>query len=113
MVVRSRSLRSVRGLWLLVVFVGGLANFTCPVLAQEYIAPTEALTAQEERKKFHLPPGFEIQLVAAEPDVRKPINLNFDHHGRLFATESVEYPFPVEEGKPGRDKVGVFEIDPA
>ena len=33
----------------------------------EHIAATEALPPEEQLKKFHLPPGFEIQLVAAEP----------------------------------------------
>jgi len=112
MTARSRCLLIFRGACLLGAGVAGLLCAVPRAHGQSYIAPTEPLTAQEELKKFHLPPGFEIELVAAEPDVRKPINLNFDHHGRLFATESVEYPFPVKEGTPGRDKVGVFEIDP-
>ena len=40
----------------------------------DLVAPTEPLTAEEQQKLFHLPPGFEIQLVAAEPAIRKPIN---------------------------------------
>jgi hypothetical protein len=48
---------------------------------------------QEQAKLFHLPPGFHIELVAAEPDVPKPINLNFDAKGRLYVSQSVEYPF--------------------
>ena len=43
---------------------------------------------------FHLPPGFEIQLVAAEPDIGKPINMAFDARGRLWVTESIEYRSP-------------------
>jgi len=31
----------------------------------EIIRKTEPLTPAEEQKKFHLPPGFEIQLVAS------------------------------------------------
>jgi putative heme-binding domain-containing protein len=61
---------------------------------------------EDERKGFHLPPGFEIELVAAEPDVRKPININFDDRGRLWVTESVEYPFPAKD-RP-RDYVGIL-----
>ena len=48
----------------------------------EFIAQTNPRSPQEERKSFHVPAGFEVQLVAAEPDVRKPINMNFDDHGR-------------------------------
>ncbi len=69
-------------------------------------------SAEEERRSFHLPPGFEIQLVAAEPYVRKPINMNFDDRGRLWVTESVEYPFPAPPNKPHRDAVKIYTIDP-
>jgi len=77
--------------------------------AVQLVAPTEAISAAEQRKMFHLPPGFEIQLIAAEPEIRKPMNLNFDFRGRLFATQSVEYPFPAKDGAPKRDTVRVFE----
>src|SRR3954464_8336912 len=55
------------------------------------VAPTDPLTPQEQLGKFHLPPGFEIQLVASEPDIQKPMNLNFDARGRLWVTHSIEY----------------------
>lgn len=64
---------------------------------------------EEEKRGFHVPPGFEVQLVAAEPYVRKPININFDSRGRLWVTESVEYPFPAPEGRPHRDSVRILE----
>lgn len=76
--------------------------------SQDLVAPTEPLSAQEQLQKFHLPEGFEIQLVAAEPDIRKPINLAFDGQGRLYATQSVEYPFPAEGDDPPRDVLKVF-----
>jgi hypothetical protein len=34
------------------------------------VAETEPRSPEEQRKLFHLPPGFEIQLVAAEPCIR-------------------------------------------
>src|SRR5436190_20933616 len=63
---------------------------------------------QEEQKAFHLPPGFEIQLVAADPDVHKPMNFNFDAAGRLWFTGSVEYPYPKAENEKGRDKLRII-----
>ncbi len=75
----------------------------------ENVRPTEALTPEQEQKAFHLPPGFGIQLVAAEPDVNKPMNLAFDATGRLWVTTSREYPFPAPVDKPGRDRVMIFE----
>lgn len=74
----------------------------------ELVAPSEPLTPAEQQARFHLPPGFEIQLVAAEPDIQKPMNLAFDARGRLWVTHSVEYPFPVEEGRLGRDGVTIL-----
>lgn len=34
---------------------------------------------------FKLPPGFEITLYASEPDISKPMNMEFDERGRLRA----------------------------
>src|SRR5438876_433397 len=73
------------------------------------IAPTEAKTPAEELKTFHVPAHFEMQLVASEPDIHKPMNMNFDDRGRLWVTESVEYPFPVEGGRKGRDTVKILD----
>ncbi|MEO6183053.1 MAG: PVC-type heme-binding CxxCH protein, partial [Verrucomicrobiota bacterium] len=74
----------------------------------EIIRKTEPLSPVQEQKAFHLPPGFEIQLVAAEPDITKPMNMAFDGKGRLWVTQSREYPFPVLTGK-GRDAIRVLE----
>ena len=62
----------------------------------------------QEQKTFRLPPGFEIQLVASEPDISKPMNMAFDAQGRLWISESREYPFPAAEGK-GRDAIKILE----
>jgi putative heme-binding domain-containing protein len=69
------------------------------------IARTPSHTAQEEQRMFHLPPGFRIELVASEPDIVKPINMKFDAAGRLYVTQSYEYPFPHPEGAKGRDTI--------
>ncbi|MBF8254107.1 MAG: Cytochrome c [Deltaproteobacteria bacterium] len=54
----------------------------------ENVRTTDPLTPEQQQKTFHLPPGFDIQLVAAEPDLRKPMNMAFDALGRLWITES-------------------------
>jgi putative heme-binding domain-containing protein len=69
------------------------------------IARTPPHTAQEEQRMFHVPPGFRVELVASEPDIVKPINMKFDSAGRLYVTQSYEYPFPHAEGVPGRDTI--------
>ena len=64
------------------------------------IAPTEALTPDEEMKHFHLPPGFEIQLIVADPEIGQPTNINFDSAGRLWINSTLEYPYPSKDEKP-------------
>ncbi|MCO5237015.1 MAG: c-type cytochrome [Chitinophagaceae bacterium] len=72
------------------------------------IRTTEALSPEEERLGFRLPEGFEINLFAAEPDIGKPMNIAFDARGRMWVTQSHEYPFPAKPGK-GGDKVTILE----
>lgn len=73
------------------------------------IAPTPPRSPDEERKLFRLPPGFEAQLVAAEPDIHKPLNIAFDDRGRLWVTETIDYPFPAGMFTWPRDAVKVLE----
>lgn len=49
-----------------------------------------------------------MQLIAAEPDIQKPMNLTIDDRGRLWVTDTIEYPFPVKEGQKGRDTVKIL-----
>ncbi len=108
---QPRFVRSFVRCLLLTLAAAPWATLNRAALAQEYpnVVTADPLSAAEQLKKFHLPPGFEIQLVAAEPEVIKPINLNFDDRGRLFFSQSVEYPFPAKPGTTGRDTVRVIE----
>ena len=74
----------------------------------EGVRTTEPQTPEQQRAAFKVPEGFEMQLVAAEPQLRKPMNMAFDATGRLWVTESREYPFPVKPGEPARDSVRIF-----
>jgi len=73
------------------------------------IAKTQPRTPAEEQKCLHVPPGFEVELVASEPAIHKPINLNFDAKGRLWVTESVEYPYQAPKDRTPRDAVKIIE----
>ncbi len=75
---------------------------------QQNVRTTEPLAAEEQLRLFHAPPGFVVELVAAEPAIQKPMNLAFDARGRLWVTHSVEYPFAAKEGAPHRDGVTVL-----
>ena len=47
---------------------------------------------KRSRKTIQLAPGFEIDLVAAEPQVVDPVAMAFDEEGRLFVAEMRGYP---------------------
>ena len=75
----------------------------------EGVRPTEPVSAEEQAKTFILPVGFKVELVVAEPDIQKPMNMAFDAKGRLWVTSSREYPFPAPLDKPARDSIKVLE----
>ena len=75
----------------------------------EGVRPTPWQSPADQQKTFKLPPGFEIQLVAAEPDINKPMNLAFDAKGRMWVTTSIEYPWAVATNKVGRDRLMILE----
>ena len=55
------------------------------------VAPEGPRSPAEQQKMFHLPPGFKIELVAAEPEIRKPMNLAFDHRGEGNGLRRLRY----------------------
>ncbi len=89
--------------------VGAAEPATDASIYGEGVRSTPWRTPAEERSGFHLPPGFEIRLFAAEPQIAKPLNMAFDDRGRMWVTQSVEYPYPAKEGEAGRDAVVILE----
>lgn len=85
----------------------GLAAFVA--VAAPTVVETDPLPPHEQRARFRLPPGFEIQLVAAEPTIQKPMNMAFDSRGRLWVTHSVEYPFAASAEAVPRDGLTVLD----
>lgn len=61
-----------------------------------------------EKSGFILPKGFDIQLYAADPMIRKPIQMNWDSQGRLWLVSSTTYP-QIKPGDSARDQVIVLE----
>ena len=41
-----------------------------------------------EGKRFHIPAGMELELVAGPPLVDRPLHIAFDGQGRLYVTDS-------------------------
>src|SRR4051812_37528922 len=48
----------------------------------------------ESLKHFHPRPGYTVDLIANEPNIRQPLNLTFDPRGRMWVTQYIQYPFP-------------------
>lgn len=69
--------------------------------------PGPPLSPKEAMDKMDVPPGFEVELVVSEPDLVNPVAMTFDEQGRVWVTESLEYP-RSSPGK-GRDRVKVLE----
>src|SRR5262249_28083203 len=69
--------------------------------------PGPPLSPAEAIRKMTVPPGFTVELVAAEPDLVNPVAMTFDGRGRIWVTESLEY--PRSSPGPGRDRVKVLE----
>lgn len=78
---------------------------------KQYVVEAAPLAPAAALGSFTLPPGFEIQLVAAEPEIQKPIQLAFDERGRLLVTMSTGYPFGAPKGETPKDKVAAIEVD--
>src|SRR5690348_2094871 len=103
----------MRTLWLAVLcgllfFLGDAGQAADNVIphAQDK-PPGPALSPVEAIKKMKVPEGFQVELVASEPDIVNPVAMTFDEKGRIWITESLEYP-RREAGK-GQDRVKILE----
>ncbi len=61
-----------------------------------------------ERKSFKVAEGFEVNLYAADPQIAKPIQMNFDPQGRLWIASSEIYPH-IKPGEVANDKILIVE----
>jgi putative membrane-bound dehydrogenase-like protein len=69
--------------------------------------PGPALSPADAIKKMTVPDGFTVELVASEPEIANPVAMTFDERGRIWITESFEYP-RASAGK-GRDRIKILE----
>ena len=92
--------------------IQGLVLLVC-MAPPPLVAPTEALDPAREAASFRLPDGFEARLVASEPEISKPMNLAWDDRGRLWVTDTLEYPYPAKPGTKPRDTLRILsDFDP-
>ena len=87
-----------------------LFSFCFPVAAQQPRGLTDLPdpSVEAQQAAFVLPEGFEINLFAAEPLLRNPVQMNWDAQGRLWVVCSTTYPH-IEVGAAPNDQVVVLE----
>lgn len=64
---------------------GGAAILRAAPAHPPYLSP------EESAKRFELPPGYRLELVLGEPDIREPVISVFDGNGRLYVAEMRTY----------------------
>jgi putative membrane-bound dehydrogenase-like protein len=70
--------------------------------------PFAGLSAAEAAKTMVVPPGFSVQVAAAEPDVQQPVAMAIDDRGRIWIAEALQYPRRAA-GDKGADRIVIFE----
>ncbi len=106
---------------MVLAILGGIEGFTAgksacaqkrpdssaPIPHGQDRAPNPPRTPAEAIRAMTVPAGFRVEVVAAEPDIVNPVAMTFDERGRVWITESLEY--PRRRPGPGRDRVKVLE----
>src|SRR5262245_1482537 len=63
------------------------------------------LSPEEALKRFSMPPGYRVELVASEPLVQDPVTIDWDGEGRLWVVEMPGF-MPDVNGKGEREPIG-------
>lgn len=70
---------------------------------EEVIPEAPVLSPAEALESFSLPPGFKVEIAAAEPYVNSPVAMKFDELGRMWVVEMTGYmPNPDGTGEDAR-----------
>lgn len=78
------------------------------ILVLDQVAHTGIASAADAAKAMTVPDGFQVDLIAAEPQLHQPVALCVDNQGRLWVAQALTYPQRAPEGQ-GRDEIVVFE----
>lgn len=54
-------------------------------------APSDFLSPEESMKRFYLPEGYKVELVASEPMIDEPVTIAWDGNGRMYVAEMNTY----------------------
>ena len=65
------------------------------LLALSSAASAQNLSPQEAVRRMKPADGFEVTLVASEPQIRQPLSISFDERGRIWVIQYLQYPTPA------------------
>ncbi len=71
------------------------------VVAQEKTPRSTALSPAESLASIEIEKGFEIKVIAHEPQVIDPVDAVVDDRGRLWVVEMRDYPYPTSDSPSG------------
>ena len=91
------------------IFSLAKAGSSAAVQPRSTPAPRKAFdTTPLPHPAFELAPDLEVSLFAENPDLAKPIHMNFDPQGRLWVASSEVYP-QIQPGQQATDKILILE----
>ena len=76
-----------------------------PPPASLQIPPAPPLSVDDALKTFHIQPGFKIEVVASEPQIETPVEIEFDPAGNLYVLEMRAF-MPNVEGRGEDQRLG-------
>lgn len=91
------------------ICLGIAAAIVALAYSESAAVPPAPLPPREAAAAMKVPDGFKVTLFAGEPDVAQPIAMCFDDRGRLWVAECHTYPNWIKDGKPGNDRIVIFE----
>src|SRR5882672_10418556 len=83
---------------------------TSPVLRHLRPNPTDAAPKNDAERtvnQMHVPEGFKVEVIAAEPDLHQPVAFAWDDRGRIWVVEAYSYPTKRPAGQ-GLDKIVIL-----
>ena len=88
-----------------VVGYAAQSNKPWPPGLQQVPEESPPISPEEALKKFYMPPGYRVELVASEPLIQDPVMIDWDGEGRMWAVEMPGY-MPDINGKGEHAPIG-------
>jgi len=99
------------------LLVAGVLTGICAggVMAQQKkkFNGAEVLAPEVQQGLFHVPEGFVVELIAAEPAVINPITMALDEQGRIYVTEGHTYRYGPKGSPVEKPTNPIVRLDPA